>query len=168
MGKHSNLGPIDPQIGGIPANGVLKEFEQAKREVKADPALAEVWAVILRRYHPTFIGECEKVVRWSKRIVSEWLATGMFHKESKARDKARKIVTKLFRFGDTVSHSLHINAESCRGMGLKVLAIEDHPDLQDRILTVHHAYMHTLANTNAVKIVENHLGRAMVLHARLS
>src|SRR5207249_4402223 len=26
MGKHSNLGPIDPHVNGIPAYGVLREF----------------------------------------------------------------------------------------------------------------------------------------------
>ncbi len=167
MGKHSNLGPIDPQIGGIPANGVLKEFQQAKREVKADPALADVWAMILRRYHPTFLGECAKAVAWSQRIVSEWLETGMFKGESKAKAKSAKIAKKLFSFGDRAAHARHINLETCQKMGLKVLALEDEPnDLQDRVLTVHHAFMHTLANTNAVKIVENHIGRAMVLNAR--
>jgi membrane-bound ClpP family serine protease len=29
MGKHSNLGPIDPQIAGIPAHGVIEEFNRA-------------------------------------------------------------------------------------------------------------------------------------------
>lgn len=32
--------------------------------------------------------------------------------------------------------------------------------VQDLILTTHHAFMHTFANTNAIKIVENHLGVA--------
>ena len=26
MGKHSSLGPIDPQMGGLPAHGVIEEF----------------------------------------------------------------------------------------------------------------------------------------------
>jgi ClpP class serine protease len=34
MGKQSNLGPIDPQIGGVPCQGVLDEFEQAKNDIK--------------------------------------------------------------------------------------------------------------------------------------
>jgi hypothetical protein len=36
MGKPSNLGPIDPQIGAIPAHGVLEEFRRAVEEIKAD------------------------------------------------------------------------------------------------------------------------------------
>ncbi len=34
--------------------------------------------------------------------------------------------------------------------------------LQDLVLTVHHCFMITLANTAAFKIVENHLGRAHI------
>jgi hypothetical protein len=39
---------------------------------------------------------------------------------------------------------------------------EDDNDLQDLLLTVHHCYMHALANTGAVKIIENHSGAAFI------
>ena len=38
MGAHSSIGLIDPQYGGIPAHGLVEEFEKAAREVKADPS----------------------------------------------------------------------------------------------------------------------------------
>lgn len=40
--------------------------------------------------------------------------------------------------------------------------LEKDQTLQDLILSVHHATMLTFANTGAIKIVENHLGRAFV------
>ena len=43
MGKHSSLGPIDPQFQGIPAHGVVEEFERAHKEIKEDPTKAAVW-----------------------------------------------------------------------------------------------------------------------------
>ena len=33
MGKHSNIGPVDPQIGGTPCYGIIQEFEKAKNEI---------------------------------------------------------------------------------------------------------------------------------------
>ena len=39
MGKHSSLGPIDPQLGGVPAHGVIEEFERAIKEIKDDLSL---------------------------------------------------------------------------------------------------------------------------------
>jgi ClpP class serine protease len=33
MGKHSNLGPIDPQIGIFPAQAIIEEFTRAQQEI---------------------------------------------------------------------------------------------------------------------------------------
>ena len=47
--------------------------------------------------------------------------------------------------------------------GLKNEMLEDRDaELQDLVLTVHHCFMLSLMNTHAHKIIENHLGRAMV------
>lgn len=46
MGLHSNLGPIDPQFGSLPAIALLAEFERAATEVAADPKRALVWQPI--------------------------------------------------------------------------------------------------------------------------
>ena len=167
MGKHSNLGPIDPQIGGIAAHGVLEEFERAKLETKQDPDTERVWRSILGQYHPAFIGECEKAIVWAKEIVQEWLITGMFANEENAEERAKGVVEALTDYAEMKTHSRHIHMERCQEIGLKVVELERaKDDLQDKVLTVHHSYMHTFANTRAVKIVENHLGRAMILHVR--
>ena len=34
MGRHSSLGPIDPQYRGLPAHAVLEEFKKAYEEIK--------------------------------------------------------------------------------------------------------------------------------------
>ena len=62
MGKESSLGPVDPQIGGMPAHGVVEEFKRAHAEVKADASKIPIWQPIIAKYNPTFIGECEKAV----------------------------------------------------------------------------------------------------------
>jgi ClpP class serine protease len=53
MARHSSIGPIDPQIGGRPAAGVLEEFERAYNEIKTDKtsnkAKEKVWRPILGR-----------------------------------------------------------------------------------------------------------------------
>src|SRR5580698_9225314 len=66
MGKQSSLGPIDPQLRGIPAQGVLDEFETALKDYKADHDSIVVWKEILSKYHPTFIGQCKNAVIWTK------------------------------------------------------------------------------------------------------
>ncbi len=54
MGMQSSLGPIDPQLRGIPAHGVIQEFKRAMREVKRDASRIVIWQQIIGQYRPTF------------------------------------------------------------------------------------------------------------------
>ncbi len=62
MGKQSSLGPIDPQLRGIPAQGVISEFEQALADYKVDRDSLEIWKPIIQQYRPTFLGQCKQAV----------------------------------------------------------------------------------------------------------
>ena len=166
MGKQSNIGPFDPQFGtGIPAHGVIEEFQMAIDEVKKDPLSLPIWQTIISKYHPTFLGECQKATALTEQIVFNWLITGMFEGDTDAANKATKIVTALNDHAGTKTHSRHLHIEDAVGFGLKVQQLEEDAELQDLVLTVHHAYMHTFANSTAGKLIENHEGSVIVLHA---
>lgn len=162
MAKHSNLGPIDPHLGGIPAHGVIAEFKRAYEEVKQDSAKAIIWSQIISKYNPTFLGQCENAIKWSEEFVGSQLKKVMFKNDSEAENKSAFIVSKLGNFHENKTHARHINIDECKEMNLKINEIEDDQDLQDLILTVHHTYMHTLMNTQAYKIIENQNGVAFV------
>jgi len=162
MGKHSNLGPIDPQYGGLAAHGVIEEFERAKTEIQRTPILAHVWQPILAKYTPTLIGECEKAILWSKEMTKDWLKTGMFEGEADAETKADRVIAELGDHILTKSHARHISMSRAQELGIKVVKLEDDPRLQDAVLSVHHSCIHTLTNTPAIKIIENHKGIAFI------
>lgn len=168
MGKQSNIGPIDPQFNGIPAHGVLDEFKKALEEVKRDPQSIPIWKTIVAKYHPTFIGECKNSIDWSTTIVKKWLNDNMFEGQTDAQKKADMIVNHLGSHDDTKTHARHIHLEEAKGCGLKIKSLESDfdPDFQDLVLTVHHAYMHTFANAPAIRIIENHMGNAVVFNIR--
>lgn len=164
MGKQSNLGPIDPQFGGIPAYGVIEEFERAVEEVQKNPQTIPIWQEVVRKYHPTFIGECEKAIKWSGEILEKWLKNGMFEGEPNAEEKSKNIVDNLNEHEVTKSHARHIHIDECKDMGLKILELELlENDLQDLVLSIHHAFMITFSSTNAVKIIENQNGNAYII-----
>ena len=164
MGKHSYIGPIDPQFNGFSAEGVKEEFKRAIEEVKEDPGKLPIWREIIGKYHPTFIGDCEKAIEWSETIVTKWLETGMFKGDAQSSNiKATKIVSALSSHKGTLSHSRQIPSADCEKFGLKIIRLEEDDKLQDLVLTVHHAFMHTFASTHATKIIENHNGQAMVI-----
>lgn len=158
MGKQSNLGPIDPQVNGLPAYGVLGEFDRAVRDSTRSVGAAQMWQTIISKYHPTFLSSCEHAIALSKNIVKNWLVKGMFAGDTKALSKANKIVRELSSQDNNRDHGRHIHAERCSEIGLKIFALEGDPDLQDLVLTVHHACVHTLNAANVAKLIENNLG----------
>lgn len=165
MGKHSSLGPIDPQINGVPAHGIIDEFEQAAAEIKVDPTKIAVWQPIIGKYNPTLIGECKKAMEWSHEIAKESLKAVMFEGDVPEAEVNATIDSIVETLGDhvvTKSHSRHLSADKCEEIGLKIEKIEDNQDLQNAILSVHHAFIHSLSSTPAVKIIENHDGKAFI------
>jgi len=165
MGKHSSLGPIDPQYMGMPAHGVVEEFQRAYEEIKADQLKIAVWQPIIAKYHPTLIGECEKAIQWSQEMAKEWLLTGMLSKEENREAKADTILKELSDHALTKSHARHLSAEKCMSIGLNVSRLESDQGFQEAVLSVHHACIHTLSATNAFKIIENHNGVAFIQQA---
>ncbi len=164
MGKHSQLGPIDPQLVSgafqAPARAILLQFAQAKEECR-DPALLGAWIPILQHYGPALIQQCEAAEALALRLVTDWLEQYMF---GNLEDKADRAATAAGYFADYEihqSHSLGIDREQAREQGVVIDNLEADQELQDAVLTVHHATMHTFQGP-AVKIVENHLGRAFV------
>jgi hypothetical protein len=164
LGKQSSLGPIDPQYRGIPAQGVINEFKQALAEYKQDPASLQIWQPILQQYRPTFLGQCQQAIEWTKSFVTDQLRTVMFDGDPEAAIKAGRIVEALSDTDVHKAHERHIPMTKCIDIGLKIKKLEDDPKLQDVVLTVHHCYMHTLMNTTVFKIIENHLGTGFVKH----
>ncbi|MGH7270288.1 MAG: SDH family Clp fold serine proteinase [Polyangiaceae bacterium] len=163
MGKHSSLGPIDPQIGGVPAHGIIEEVKKTVDEVTKAPFLAPLYQMIFAKYGPTLIGEAQKSIDWAHQIVTEWLKTGMFAADpATASAKAAKVLDGLGDHALTLSHARHISIKMAKDLDLKVIALEDDDDLQEAVLSVHHACIQTFSATPAIKIIENHKGIAYI------
>jgi membrane-bound ClpP family serine protease len=167
MGKQSNLGPIDPQLSGIPAHGVVQEFKRAVREIKKDPAKIVLWQQIIGQYRPTFLGQCENALRWSNTFVEQQLRDGMFAGRADRQTRAKKVAKALSNYAANKTHDRHFDADACKKMGLTIMDLETDSVLQDLMLTVHHCYMHLLMNTAAYKIIENQNGIALIKNAQL-
>lgn len=157
MGKHSNLGPIDPQIGGVAAQAVVDEFKQAVEDVRSNPSSGILWQSIIGKYHPTFLGACKQAIEWSERMVRSWLEKNMCDGDP---GTVEKILQTFSNHQEQKSHSRHISRSECDDVGLKILKLEDNQELQDAVLTAHHMFFHTFSRTTAVKIIENHNGVA--------
>lgn len=168
MGKHSCLGPIDPQYGGIPAYNIIQEFNDAKANLEGDPNSKEYWKIQLAKYPAAFYYSVIDAIQLSGSLTGEWLLNNMFSNE-KTKEAAKKVVSKILKVlnSNNKSHSRHFSANDCRDMGLKIVALEDDQSLQELVLSVHHSTIITIDGTMATKIIENQLGsRYITIQAR--
>lgn len=169
LGKHSFLGPIDPQfvlstrLGQrmVPAQAILEQFDRAKREC-AEPSKLAAWVPMLDQYGPDILVQCENASKLCEQIAGSWLATHMFRGQPDGQDLAARIAAWLANHGHFRSHRRHIPRAELEERGMKISHLEADQAAQDLFLSVFHATTHTFDGTPAVKIVENHLGRAFI------
>ena len=163
MGKQSSLGPIDPQFGVIAAANLLEEVKKAKEDISKNANLAMFWQPILAKITPSFLERCEWAVQDANDFIETTLRENMFAAFGKEeQDKKIASVASIFANNEGRAHNTHIQFQQCADVGLNVKRLEDDQLLQDIVLTLHHCYMHSLTNTSAFKLIENHLGRAMI------
>lgn len=165
LGKHSSLGPIDPQMGNMPCQAVLAEFERARTEILNDPKNAALWQFIISKYHPTFLSSCTHAIDMSVELVKDWLNDNMFENE---KDITTKVIEHFSSHDNSKTHARHISINTCKDLGLKIFELESDDKLQDLVLTTHHAFMHTFSNSGALKIIENQNGVAYIEHLPLN
>ena len=169
MGKHSQLGPIDPQITlptgmALPAGALVEQFREAQAECAADPAKLTAWLPTLQQYPPGLLNVCESATELATKLVAEWLESYMLNGTDDAAGKAAAAAEWLASDKTHLSHSRAITRDQLTQYGLNVTNLEDDPELQDAVLSVHHALMHTLGMGSASKIIENHRGRRWIQH----
>lgn len=183
MGKESYIGPIDPQINGRPAHGYVEARNRAYKEIvgrdyetgekvhtRDDDEIrraALFWRIFLEKYDMGFVIECEKGMELSKEIAKQGLSNVMFRNDDNAdgkkEERIQNIVDYLSDHGETKEHSRHIPAKKAQEMHLNVEMIESDQKMQEKVLSVHHAYVCTFQRTDAVKIVENQDGKCYII-----
>ena len=164
MGKHSSLGPVDPQLNGLPAYSVKKEFEEAKNDLLKNPNNVPYWSLQLQKYPPGFLNVAIDSINLSSELVKEWLGTCMFDKDTD-KEKIINIVNGLNEHDNSKTHGRHFDVQFCKKLGLKITLLEDDPKLQDKVLSIHHSMMLTFNSSNAVKIIENNEKGTMIQQA---
>lgn len=167
MGAHSQVGPIDPQVslsGGFtaPAGALLDQFREALKECSDDPSRITAWMPTLQQYPPGLLNLCEASDTLAKQLVSQWLELYLLQGLDGASSKARAIAEWLADSVTHLSHSRAITRQDLSDRGIPVTPLEGDSALQEAVLSVHHATMHTFGMSGATKLVENSKGRSWI------
>jgi hypothetical protein len=166
MGEQSCIGPFDPQVQGAPAQAIREEFYRAAKEMQVDQTKAFLWQPLLQKYGPGFISQCEKVIDLADQVVRSNLESGMFKDDADPAQRAKKVLDELGSHATTKIHARHIHKAKAKEIGLTITDLETDNELQDRVLSVHHACMLTFEQTPALKLIENHLGACYAMTAQ--
>ena len=166
LGKHSFLGPTDPQIllptptgiRMVSTQSILDQFDRAQKECQ-DPKKLSSWVPMLNQYGPDLLIHSEKALKISRELVENWLSEYILNDQ---KDKAPKIAKWLSDNSLFKTHSRRISREQLKKKGLKIQNLEENQKEQDLFLSVFHATTHTFTGTPATKIIENHLGNAFI------
>jgi hypothetical protein len=172
MGKHSFLGPIDPQFGMqtplgprmVPAQAIVDQFRKAQDEIKADPTKLASWAPMLGQYGPDLLVRCDNVSELSLQLVGQWLSTHMF---SNNKAQADAVAKWLWSHTEHKSHSRFLDREKLEAKGIIIKRLEDDQSIQDAVLSVYHAVSLTFQFSTVAKLIENHMGKLYLLQTAL-
>jgi len=124
------LGPIDPQINGVPARSIKRGFEKAKERIaKEGPEALPAYIPLIEKYSLELLELCEDSEKLSKDLVSTWLKKYMFKGEKNVNKKIKKAVSYFSDYDTHLMHSRPLPMDKLTAFGLKIELADD--TLQD-------------------------------------
>jgi len=160
MDAQSTLGPVDPQINGIPARAILRAFESIEERLKVEgPKALTAYMPLLQKYDLHVLELCKSAQELSKELAGNWLSSYMLKCDDNS-DEVEKIVSYFVNFDILKSHGRSIDRDKAREAGIKVVNIEDIPGLCDLTRSLFNQYILNFERTRFYKLFENAKGVA--------
>ena len=173
LGKHSQLGPIDPQlvIGNTAhsARAIQEGFSKAREDITSDLRLAHLWAPILQNMGPSLVLDADKALSYSKELVLRWLNNRMFKGilDDNERDNKVNQIAAYFNAENTGHGRIHVHGqrigtEKLEELGLEIEYLEDDQELQDDVLTAYHLMTLIFEMSPSLKFIASNYGKMWV------
>lgn len=154
MDSLSTLGPIDPQINGIPARAILRAFETLEeRLIKEGPRALTAYMPLIGKYDLHLLEICKSAVELSRELASKWLSEYMLMCSEKD-DSVDKIVEFFSDYDVLKSHGRSIDRKKACELGLKVTSIDTFDGLPDLVRSLYNQYVLFFEQTPFYKLFE--------------
>ncbi|MDR0656542.1 MAG: hypothetical protein LBG22_09545 [Treponema sp.] len=159
MHCQGTLGPIDPQIGGIPAHAILESFEAVQKRLKDEgPASLTAYMPLIAKYDLHLLNLCQKAQQLSIELATQYLRQYM-----KKDEESIKNITDFFMNHEThKSHGRSIDRESAKEKGLNITFSEDihksgdEPEnFNELLLSLFNQYQFFFSISSFFKLYEN-------------
>lgn len=158
MDSLGTLGPIDPQINGIPARAILRAFETIEKRIKEEgPQVLAAYMPLIMKYDLHILEICKSAEELSKELAENWLNTYML--KYPVDDPRTKEIVKFFADYDIhKSHGRSIDRKTARGKQLKIVDVEEISGLDELVRSLCNQYELWLDKTSFFKLFENAYG----------
>ncbi|MHC6202088.1 SDH family Clp fold serine proteinase [Breznakiellaceae bacterium SP9] len=159
MHSQGTLGPIDPQINGIPAYAILKSFEEVENRLKAEgPASLTAYMPLIAKYDLHLFNICRNAQKLSEELANQYLKDYMFSTKEKTNDEIQEIVKFFMNHELHKSHGRSIDRNIAKEKGLVIVKSEETPGLDLLLLSLFNQYQFFLAQSPFYKLFENSRG----------
>jgi Serine dehydrogenase proteinase len=132
MGPPSELGPIDPAVGGTPAS------------ILADPVVAKSNFPM----HKLGVHAIQQTEKLAKDLLTHGMMNGRPEPEIDATVGSLASKNKYFSHGSVIDHT------EAKALGLNINYLPDSDELWQRLWLLYSMYAHDVQQTNVVKIFE--------------
>jgi len=150
----ATLGPIDPQINGVPARSIRRGFDNIREILKEEgPEALPAYMPLISQLSLHVLELCDDAADLSEALVRGWLQSYMFEGDESKKDAIEKAVKFFSNYDEHKTHSRPLNFAKVRNFGLNIEVAN--PSLQ---LLLREAWILIDAffkHTSFVKLYEN-------------
>jgi hypothetical protein len=158
MTSVATLGPIDPQINGIPARAILRAFERIEKRLKEEgPRALSAYMPLISKYDLHIFEICRSAEELSEELARTWLARYMLRCDQKD-DRVDGIVKFFISYDIHKSHGRSIGRERARELGLPIKDVEEIAGLEPLVRSLFNQYQFWFDKTAQYKVFENAYG----------
>jgi len=122
----ATLGPIDPQINGIPARSIKRGFEKVKERIaKEGPESLPAYIPLIEKYSIDLLELCEDSEKLAYKLVSTWLKQYMFKGEKNVSRRIQKAARYFSDYDTHLIHSRPLSLDKLSHLNLKIQLADD-------------------------------------------
>jgi hypothetical protein len=150
----ATLGPIDPQIGGVPARSIKRGFQNVKDHIKKEgPEALPPYIPLIEKYTLPLLEICDDSEKLSKELVKTWLKNYMFVGQKNIGKRISQIVKYFSDYDTHLTHARPISIEKLQKYKLNLSYSET--DLAELLWEMHIMTMGFFNSMGFVKLFEN-------------
>jgi hypothetical protein len=158
MASAATLGPIDPQLNGIPARAILRGFEAIEERLKREgPRGLTAYMPLISKYDLHVFEMCKSAQELSRELARKWVSEYML-RCNPDDPRVDQVVEFFSDYDEHKSHGRSISREKCRGLGLSVTNTEAIDGLAELVRSLYNQYEFFFDQATFFKLFENNQG----------